>query len=233
MSNEHIAGEILSDTHPHRAPDDYDQDLPTPVVTDPVPYSNTRTNEAMDAEAQAFAENYAASANQRWEGQERWMGKENEEMRLVNILTPHAVIRALQAAGIKASLEPAVHETWRPNLAGILVRSVVNISGARLWLHTNIILDRVGISAWVDGEPKYITFLQWPKGPEWSLMRFNDYDVPTSERYRGWRTALLRLMQEHVISEDEVNKAFGPVIENEASLYYRQQVAELRNRRRL
>lgn len=231
--SEHRAGNIYSDTHPHRAPDDYDQDLPTPVVTNPVPYTDKSSDELMDEEAKLFAENYAAAENQRWEGQERWIGKENEEMRLVNIMTPHEVIRRLQGAGVKASIDPAVHETWTPNLGGILVRTTANISGARLWLHAEIILDRVGISAWVNNEPKYITYLQWPRGPEWSLMRFNEYDVPTSERYRGWRTALLRLMQERVVTEEEVDRAFGPVVENEASLYYRQQVAELRNRRRL
>jgi hypothetical protein len=55
-------------------------------------------------------------------------------------------------------------------------------------------------------------------------MRFDDWNVPTVEKYRGWRTALLALMIERVITEEEVERAFGPTVLNEASLLYRQQL---------
>jgi hypothetical protein len=78
---------------------------------------------------------------------------------------------------------------------------------------------------------QYITYLQYPKGPEWSLMRFDEFNVPTSERYRGWRTALLRLIEEEVVTEEEVNRAFDEPVVNEASELYFQQLIEFRKTR--
>ena len=62
-------------------------------------------------------------------------------------------------------------------------------------------------------------------------MRFDEFDVPTSERYRGWRTALLRLIQEGVLSEAEVDRAFGPVAMGDVSLLYREQLEDYRKAR--
>jgi hypothetical protein len=98
-------------------------------------------------------------------------------------------------------------------------------SNGRLWLHDEAIRDRVGISAFVieNGQRvrKLITWLQYPWGPEWSLMHFDQYDVPICERYRGWRTALLHLVRMEVLTEQEVNRAFGPVPITPVSLLYR------------
>jgi hypothetical protein len=228
------AGQIVSNLR--RSPNDYDVDLPTPVVNDPLPYTDDSSSELMDEEAKLFAQNYAMSASQRWPGQERWMGKENEAMRLVNILHPHAVFRKLNDAGIDCTIEPQVTKVWdidhKTGLAVIVERT--RAGSARFWLHDLIIQDRVGISAWVwqDGQrvAKYITYLQVP-GPEWSVLRFNDYDVPTSEKYRGWRTAMLALIKAGVLTEREVNNAFGPVVHNEASQLYLDALQLLREER--
>lgn len=45
--------------------------------------------------------------------------------------------------------------------------------------------------------------------PELSIMRFDDHGVPTTEKYRGWRTGLLQLILKSVISEKEAIEAFG------------------------
>jgi hypothetical protein len=227
------AQEVLSNLK--RSPNDYDADLPTPVVDNPLPYTDTSSTELMDEEAKLFAQNYAMSASQRWAGQERWMGKENEDMRLVNILHPHAVFRKLQEAGVDCSIEPQMVKVWdidhKTGLAVIVERTRGN---ARFWLHDLIIQDRVGISAWVwqDGErvARYVSYLQVP-GPEWSVMRFNDYDVPTSEKYRGWRTAMLALIKAGVLTEGEVHKAFGEPPHSEVSELYHDQLARLRELR--
>jgi len=52
--------------------------------------------------------------------------------------------------------------------------------------------------------------------------------VPTFEKYRGWRTAVLRLIQEGLVTEEEVDRAFGPVAQNEASKLYMEQIEEFR-----
>jgi hypothetical protein len=226
--------EVLSEIRSNlkRSPTDYDADLPTPVVTNPLPYTEESSTELMEAERRAFEDNYAAAHAQRWEGQERWMGRENEEMRLVNILHPHAIFQKMKDAGINCSIEPQVTKVWDidPKSGLSVLCSRTRAGGARFWLHDVIIQQCVGISAWVwqDGErvAKYITYMQVP-GPEWSVMRFNEYDVPTCEKYRGWRTALLKLMMDGVLTVEEVNKAFGEPTVGPASDFYYQQLAEL------
>ncbi len=224
---------------------DYDVELPTPdveIVYDERP-SSTQT---IEAEAELFEENYRAAHARRWKGQERWMGRENEEMRLVNIMHPHDFIRRLQSAGVPASIEPAVKWVWLPDdKTGLLTLHPKTLSTARLWLHEEAIYlkgtsathaGRVGVSAWIKGEdgvqvPRCITSLQWDCGPEWSIMRFDEMDVPQNERYRGWRTALLRLILCDVVSEDEALKAFGPVHASEASELYLETLQSHRQRR--
>ncbi len=220
-----------------RSEQSYDEELPTPVVTEELPYTDTSSQQLIEEEARLYAQNYAARAGNRWQGQERWMGKENEEMRLVNIMHPHAIFQKMRDAGINCSIEPAVIQAWgTDNKTGLVALQTYTRSSARFWLHDNVILDRVGISAWVwrDGvkTAQYCTYLQYPVSPEWSVMRFDEFDVPTSEKYRGWRTALLRLMQEEVLTEEEVNKAFGEPPVNAASELYFEYLAELRQRQR-
>lgn len=211
----------------------YDEELPTPVVAEPLPYTDSSCSELIEAEQKTWEKNYRARAANRWQGQERWMGDENEEMRLVNILHPHAVFAKLQQAGVNCSIEPAIDWVWDiDHKTGLTVPVQRTRSTARFWLHDVVIKDRVGISGWVLHNGKhsaqYITYLQWPQGPEWSLMKFDEFDVPQYEKYRGWRTALLRLIQEAVITEDEVDRAFGPVVQNAASELYLEQLAEIR-----
>jgi hypothetical protein len=228
------AGEIFSNMK--RSELSYDEELPTPVVTDPLPYTDDSSAELMDTEQKMFEENYRARASQRWKGQQRWMGKENEAIRLVNILHPHAIFRKLQEVGVNCSIEPAVLKVWDIDAkSGLAVPVERTRSNARFWLHDVVIRECVGISAWVWREGvrvcSYVTYMQIP-GPEWSLMFFDQFDVPIRERYRGWRTALLRLMQEEVLTEEEVNLAVGEPVVNEASELYFEQLAELRKKRK-
>lgn len=228
------AGEVVSNLK--RVECSYDEELPTPVVAEPLPYTDTSDEQLIEEERRLFEANYRARAQYRWQGQERWMGKENEEMRLVNILHPHAVFRKLQQAGVNCSIDPAVDWVWDiDHKTGLTVPAQRTRSSASFWLHDVVIKDRVGISGWVMHNGKrnaqYISYLQYPQGPEWSVMRFDEYDVPTCEKYRGWRTALLRLIQEELVTEDEVDRAFGPVTHNEASELYLEQLTDFRKTR--
>jgi hypothetical protein len=225
----------------------YDQELPTPEV-EMVYDDRASKQENIEAEQELFEENYRVAHARRWEGQERWMGRRNEEMRLVNILHPHEFIRKLQAAGVDASIECSVVTVWAvDDKTGLLRLFPKPRNNARLWLHDEVVYmrgtsetnaGRIGVSAWVAdpaGEgrvPRCITSLQWDCGPEWSLMHFDKFDVPTTERYRGWRTALLRLILADVLTEEEVDRAFGPVIENEASELYRATLRSHRERKK-
>jgi len=215
----------------------YDEELPTPDVE--LRYDDRpASQQVIEAEQELFERNYRAAHARRWQGQERWIGRQNEEARLVNILHPHAVIRKLRDAGVDASIEPAVVKAWVvDDKTGLLTLQEKTLSSARLWLHEDAVYlkgtsetnaGRIGVSAWVrqDGERvvKCLTSLQWDCGPEWSLMYFDEMDVPIRERYRGWRT-------NDVLTEDEVERAFGPVVASEASELYLETLKSYRDRR--
>lgn len=45
--------------------------------------------------------------------------------------------------------------------------------------------------------------------PELSIMRFDEHGIPTTEKYRGWRTCLLQLILKSVISQKKAEEVFG------------------------
>jgi hypothetical protein len=183
-----------------------------------------------------YEQNYIASEGRRWKDQRRFMGRENEMMRFTRIMHAHEVFRRLQQAGVDARIEAPSFDVWLPDDAtGIIMPMKKERSSGRMWLHDYAVAGRVGVSAWVmeNGKRirKMITTLQYPYGPEWSLMRFDAYDVPQQERFRGWRTAMLALILANVITEEEVNRAFGPVPLGSVSLLYREQLFYHRQRK--
>ena len=181
--------------------------------------------------------NYAVAGRQRWREQHHFMGKENEAMRFVNILHPHAIFRRLRRAGVDARIEAPSFYVWVPDdSTGRLISIKRERTIGRLWLHDNAVEGRVGVSAWVTNrkgvrERKMVTTLQYPYGPEWSLLHFDKFDVPVAEKYRGWRTAMLSLILQGVLTEEEVNRAFGPVPLSGVSLLYRKQLQMSRRKK--
>jgi len=184
-------------------------------------------------EADAIAANYYSTyleyARYRWQEQHRFMGQENEEMRTVNILSPNQIIRRLQSAGVDARLDAG--EYWVDGVdhaTGEKIKERRERCQGRLWLHDFVNQGRIGISAWMikDGVRvrECVTHLQYPWSQEWSLLQFDEYDVPNGERRRGWRTAMLELILKGVLTEAEVNRAFGPVSLNGVSQLYRERL---------
>lgn len=70
--------------------------------------------------------------------------------------------------------------------------------------------------------------LQWPLGTEWMVMNFNEFGVPTTAKYLGWRTALLTMIRCGAITEKEAHKAF-PVGSGPAAAWYLEQLMMERN----
>ncbi len=70
--------------------------------------------------------------------------------------------------------------------------------------------------------------LQWPCSSEWMVLNFDEYGVPTTAKYLGWRTALLSMIRLNVITEKEAHKAF-PLGTGPASAWYRQQLYDWRH----
>jgi hypothetical protein len=181
--------------------------------------------------------NYHGAAGQRWRDQDRFMGAENEAQRRVNFLSPMAIFRKLRQAGVDARSETPSFYVWMPDdSTGKPVAVKKERSIGRLWLADVAVQDRVGVSAWVIEKGvrirKQITTLQYPYGPEWSLLHFDKNDVPIAEKFRGWRTAMLHLIEANVLTEQEVDRAFGKVKEfSPASYVYRRQLQTHRARR--
>lgn len=176
-------------------------------------------------------------------GQKRWEGRENERTRMVNILHPSQVMRKLRAAGVDArDQEHPNARLWlndwtRAGLVGVnawvkpqelddegylMALSQATSQAQKELLTANFLACRAGRKV-----QRTITSLQEPYGPEWSMMRFDERGVATKEKYRGWRTAMLVLIVAEILTEEEVDRAFGPP-QGEASAWYRQQLQAYR-----
>jgi hypothetical protein len=174
-----------------------------------------------------------------WGGDDHQKQMEAERERMVNILHPNAVMRKLRAAGVDA------RTSEHPNARIWLNEWSINgLVGLNAWVKPQEMDDEgylLGISQATSQAQKdlltenymaaragrlvrkTLTSLQEPYGPEWSIMRYNERQVATKEKYRGWRTAMLVLIVADILTEDEVDRAFGPPI-GEASAWYREQL---------
>lgn len=187
--------------------------------------SRSHTRHVEDA-LMEYERNYAARRPHQWDGQQRWMGRENEEMRMVRILHPYAFIERLNRGGVRAEIKNDYRDRFSSRGVRVWLNAFIgkaryqNVSSGEV---REVSSGLIGVNAWVDALPKTLTALQYPYGPEYSLMRFDEYNVPIKERYRGWRTALLTLISAGVLSEAEAERCFGPA-SGVASEFYREQL---------
>ena len=65
---------------------------------------------------------------------------------------------------------------------------------------------------------------------EWSQMRTDAHGVPTNERYRGWRTVLMVLIEKGIISSEECDKAFSKPVGPRSKRWYRMLFTRRNNR---
>ncbi len=65
--------------------------------------------------------------------------------------------------------------------------------------------------------------------PELTIMRFDEHGIPTTERYRGWRTCLLQLILKSVITEKKADEIFGTPATTEAFHRYNATLQCFRN----
>ena len=235
------AAEQLRDPHAakRRDWDEFDREMMAPGHRDPaiaqLRRAETDPSAWVEENLELFEANCAKAKQQQLPDQERWQ-KEHEAARLVNVLHPSAVMRKLRAAGVDARDEE------HPN-ARIWLNDFtrVGLVGLNAWV-TPTPMDEEGyllelsyaetqrqkdlltanFHACLEGRKvrRTMTSLQEPYGPEWSIMRFNDRGVATKEKYRGWRTAMLVLICAGILTEQEVDRAFGPPL-GEVGAWYR------------
>jgi hypothetical protein len=175
--------------------------------------------EMLEKAAMLHEMNERASRKNRWDGQGRWLGKESDEMRVVNILR---------------------WNEWLGRLEAVIGEGRVFVSRGIKAGRMNVLVPQkaslvVGLSSLANGprptandafEP--VGTIQ-PVNPEWMVMYFSEYGEPTCPRYLGWRTPLLSLICQRVITEKEAHTAF-PLGSGPAADWYRQQLFELRSR---
>lgn len=176
--------------------------------------------EAMEKAQMLYEMNARAAQKNQWDGQGRWLGKENEEMRVVNILSWKQWLQRLE----KVIGEERVYI----NRYAVMGRCAVLIPNTDY--NRALILIPGQLASESDKNSKFLPVATiQPVSPEWMVMRFNEYGEPTAAKYLGWRTALLCLIEKKVISEKEAHLAF-PLGTGPAGEWYRQQLFELRSR---
>ncbi len=80
------------------------------------------------------------------------------------------------------------------------------------------------------GHWKYVCGVQASVMNEYSVVRFDTHNLPVSEKKRGWRTVLLRLIVGSFISEEDAHRVFGEPFSGPISRRYREQLFYFRNR---
>lgn len=60
-----------------------------------------------------------------------------------------------------------------------------------------------------EDEFKYATWAQIPLMQEFSVMHFDAHDVPLNEKFRGWRTVLLAMIEKGFLTERAMVQEFG------------------------
>ena len=193
--------------------------------------------EWVEENLEVYARNIAKSKNQRLQGQERWEEEDAEEQRLIRILHPSQVMRKLRMAGVDARDYESPHaRIWLNDwtTAGLVGVNawvlpqemddegyLVQLAEASSQAQKDLLTENFQACRARRKVRKTITSLQEPYGPEWSIMRFNEYGIATKEKYRGWRTAMLVLIAAGILTEEEVDRAFGPPV-GDAAAWYRQ-----------
>lgn len=175
----------------------------------------SRNTQEFIEKSQMFHElNERAAARDKWDGQGRWIGRDNEDERQGELLTPHEFMRRLTAVIGKRL------ELFRYAVMGRLAVLMDDPDPSPIILPQ---YQQPGLRG-----KKQVATLQFPIGTEWMMMHFDQYGVPRYAKYIGWRTALLSLISEGIITEEQAHKAF-PVKPNHASLWYRAQLYQMRN----
>jgi hypothetical protein len=106
------------------------------------------------------------------------------------------------------------------------------LAGDMIQAATEIHMERQQQEAAAPKEFLRVAILQWPLGTEWMMMNFNEYGVPTTAKFLGWRTALLTMVRNRAITEEEAQKAF-PVDSGHASDWYLKQLYTRRNKAKM
>lgn len=130
----------------------------------------------------------------------------NKAARMVNPMSTTAFIQKLRAFGIKCF---TVYNGFPPQTVA-------------LWC----------LPPKQNAKARYICFMQTPAMYEWSVLRTDKYGKPDNERFRGWRTVLVQLVEKEILTEAQAHKIFGEASHNHIYGRYHRSLWEARNKRR-
>lgn len=114
-------------------------------------------------------------------------------------------------------LQPSEYADAGPRMGKIIHSSkLITIlrkeCGLHCWYTTHPLPGRLTLLVSKNGsQPREVGC--WLAGgfmPEYSIMAFDDHGLPTSERYRGWRTVLMQLAIKGFLQQKDINRVFGP-----------------------
>jgi hypothetical protein len=105
---------------------------------------------------------------------------------------------------------------------------VFDLAGGMIQEATKILMEMSAAEQLAPSEYLRVGTLQWPVGTEWMVMNFNEFGVPTTAKYLGWRTALLTMIRCGALTEANAHKAF-PVGSGPAASWYLEQLMKMRN----
>jgi len=175
--------------------------------------SKNNNQEVLEKKQMLHELNAMAAMKDQWDGQGRWIGKENEDERYGQILSPAQFMRQLERVIGRERCE--LHRYAIAGRVAVLIenpeKSVLSVP---IPYRTR---DKLQVAT-----------LQFPLGTEWMIMAFTEYGVPKYAKFLGWRTALLSMISLGVITEKEAHKAFPLREGGRASTWYKQQLYELR-----
>jgi hypothetical protein len=87
----------------------------------------------------------------------------------------------------------------------------------------------LGLYVSVNDKTKYIGFVQVPFMQEYEELYFDRYNVPLGPKRRGWRTILLKLIENRILTEAKAHQAFGEPQTGHVSRRYREYLKHIRN----
>lgn len=160
------------------------------------------TEQSIELHQQLFEENANAVRGSRWKNQAELA---HWGSRFVNFMSMGELLRKLNKVGELAGFRAFYNDFSRGGLRGI---NLVNRWGS---------------------QKKFLCAAQNGWMPEFSIMRFDEHFLPQNEQYRGWRTVLLRLIDNGFATEEQVHQIFGKPTDGIGSRRYREELFATRN----
>jgi len=103
-------------------------------------------------------------------------------------------------------------------------------AGVNCWTRTHPQAGKVTLVVQRESLPPEVgAWMQIGFMPELTVMRFDDHGVPTTEKFRGWRTVILQLILKGVISEKSADEVFGKPATTPAFHRYNATLQQFRN----